>query len=291
MLDRPIFIIGIGRCGSSVFFSLLSHHSELSWISNYCDQHPTRYRSHRKIMNMLDWPVIGKLIRRRIVAREAYNFWDSNFRGFSTPCRDLEEQDVSEVTKDRVQKALGELVTERRNRLLVKITGWSRIGAIRKIYPDAKFIHIVRDGYSVANSLLQVPWWWGWRGPENWRFGKLSPSDQAIWEQHDRSFVALAALEWRLIMDATRKTRSQVDSENFLEVRYEDLCVDKHGVYDKVLEFAGLSRCDKFDAVLSSTELANTNDKWRRDLSASQIKIMQSVLKDSRADYGYDELS
>ena len=183
MLDRPIFVIGVGRCGSSIFNTLLSHHSELAWISSYCNRNPGGFAMHRQLLDMIDWPVVGPILRRRFTPREGYTFWDAHFRGFSAPCRDLTAGDVSDATKESVRAALGELVTSKRKRLLVKITGWPRIGALQEIFPDAKFIHIVRDGYSVANSFLQVPWWWGWRGPQNWRFGLLPADEQAVWEE------------------------------------------------------------------------------------------------------------
>ena len=88
-------------------------------------------------------------------------------------------------------------------------------------------------------------------------------------------------------MQAADEARKSVDSHNFLEVRYEDLCANKAAVYDGVLDFSDLQACDRLATKLESTSLQNTNDKWRNDLSSAQQEILTSVLKETRAKYGY----
>ena len=39
-LDRPIFIVGTGRCGSTILYQLLSNHPQLGWISSWVDAFP-----------------------------------------------------------------------------------------------------------------------------------------------------------------------------------------------------------------------------------------------------------
>ena len=88
------------------------------------------------------------------------------------------------------------------------LTGWPRTGLLRAAYPDAKFVHVVRDGRSVANSWLQMGWWDGYRGPDNWYLGPLSRADQTEWEDSDRSFVVLAGIGWRILMNAMDEARA-----------------------------------------------------------------------------------
>jgi hypothetical protein len=103
-------------------------------------------------------------------------FLGALFTGFRRPCRDLLPQDVTLKKKEAIQNVVAQMLTRKRNRLVVKITGWPRIGFLKEIFPDAKFIHILRDGRAVANSYINVPFWWGWRGLANWRWGPLTPS-------------------------------------------------------------------------------------------------------------------
>jgi len=45
-----------------------------------------------------------------------------------------------------------------------KFTGWPRAGFIRVAFPDARFIHAIRDGRAGVASDLQVSWWRGYLG-------------------------------------------------------------------------------------------------------------------------------
>ena len=142
--------------------------------------------------------------------------------------------------KQQVRGAFCSMLTSRRDRLLVKITGWPRIGFLDEIFEDARFVHILRDGRSVASSLLHVGFWTGWYGPQGWRAGQLSSEDQATWDAYDRSFVALAGLEWRIQMRAIEAARRQLDPARFLEIRYESFCEQPLETYRRVLDFADL---------------------------------------------------
>ena len=73
---------------------------------------------------------------------------------------------------------------------------------------------------AVASSLLHVDFWRGWYDPQGWRAGHLSPEDQTTWEEYDRSFLALAGLEWRIQMRAMEAARRAVDEARFLEIKH-----------------------------------------------------------------------
>jgi hypothetical protein len=182
---------------------------------------------------------------------------------------------------------MAELFTPRRRRLLHKITGWPRIGFLRELFPDARFIHICRDGRAVANSLLEVDFWRGWCGPERWRWGELTGSQRAEWERHGRSFIALAGLQWKLLMDATAEAASRIPSGQFMQLRYEDFVSDPVQHFRNVAAFCGLEWLPRFEKAIAAYELRSANDKWRRDLTAEQQAVLQSVLGESLAKYGY----
>lgn len=66
---------------------------------------------------------------------------------------------------------------------LHKFTGWPRAGFAHAIFPEARFRHVIRDGRAVANSLIQMSWWSGFGGPENWKWGQLSDEDLSAWKR------------------------------------------------------------------------------------------------------------
>ena len=63
---------------------------------------------------------------------------------------------------------MSKLLAEYRNRLLLKITRWPMIGFLLEIFEEAKFVHMMRDGRAVTNSMLNVGFGRGRGGPKNW---------------------------------------------------------------------------------------------------------------------------
>lgn len=289
-VQQPIFVLGTGRCGSTIFHKILAEHPNVAWLSILSDYFPDRPAVNRAFLRLIDVPVIGRFLKSRRGLRpwEPYNFWLQGFQGFKLPCRDLVKEDVSVKTAERMRTVSAAMLSAKRHRFLAKVTGWPRIGFLYEIFPDAKFIHIIRDGRAVVNSMLNVDWWWGWQGPQNWRWGMLSPAHMAEWEQHDRSFVALAAIEWKILMDAAETAKQVLPPENYVEIKYEDLCVDPTAVMQQVLQFCDLPSADGFRRAVQRYQLRNTNHKWQQQLSPHQQCVLNDVLAPYLTRYGYE---
>jgi hypothetical protein len=286
-LAKSIFIVGTGRCGSTVFQRLLASHPDVMWLSGVCDRFPRRPEWNRRVVEAVSNPLLRPLLRSRVRPGEFYRFWETHARGYAAPCRDLVRQDVTARTKQQVRSAFRPMLTGSRNRLLVKITGWPRIGFLDEIFEDARFIHIVRDGRAVASSLLHVNFWRGWYGPQGWRAGLLSPEDQATWESYDRSFVALAGLEWRIQMRAIEAARRTLDPGRYLEVKFEEFCSQPQDTVRQVLSFAELPDSDVVQRRLGEISLKDMSNRWRDDLTPAQQILLNDLLADDLARHGY----
>jgi hypothetical protein len=287
--SKPIFIVGTGRCGSTVFHRLLATHPQVMWLSGTTYRYPDKPEWNRWAVTAMGNPLLQKLFGHKIRPGENYRFWDRYAYGFSEPCRDLVRTDVSARVKKQVRAAFEPMLTGKRNRLLVKITGWPRIGFLNEIFEDAKFIHIVRDGRAVASSLLHVGFWRGWFGPQGWRAGLLSPEDQATWEAHDCSFTALAGLEWRIQMRAIDAARQTLDPKRFFEVKYESFCAQPLETCRRVLEFAELPQSKEFERKVEAASIRSTSNRWRDDLTVAQQEMLDELLQEDLQRYGYGE--
>ena len=84
-----------------------------------------------------------------------------------------------------------------------------RIGSV---LPEARFIHLIRDGRDVALSMTEVEW-----GPES---------------------IPEAAEKWKEWIAKSRRQAKRVD--HYLEVRYEDLVTDPEPTLRRVCEFTEL---------------------------------------------------
>jgi hypothetical protein len=286
-ITKPIIIVGTGRCGSTLFHRLMAKHPHLMWLSPLCYLYPDKPAWNRIAVNAMDNSLLHRLFGERIRPGENYRFWDKFAYGFSEPCRDLVGSDVSARVKKQVRAAFEPMLTGKRNRLLIKITGWSRLGFLKEIFDDAKFIHVLRDGRAVASSLLHVSFWRGWYGPQGWRAGLLSPEDQALWESYDRSFAALAGIEWRIQMRAMEAARRSLDDNQFLELKYETFCEEPVKSFRRVLEFAELPWSDDFERHIRSASIRSMSNRWRDDLAPGQQVILDELLREDLRRYGY----
>jgi hypothetical protein len=285
---KPIIVVGSGRCGSTVFHRLLAMHPQMMWLSGFCYRYPEKPALNRWAVSAMGNPLLRSLFGGWIRPGEYYRFWDTHAYGFSAPCRDLVRSDVTVRVKKQVRTALEPMLTPKRNRLLVKITGWPRIGFLSEIFEDAKFIHIVRDGRAVASSLLHVNFWRGWMGPQGWRAGLLSSEDLALWEASNRSFTTLAGLEWRIQMRAIEAARRTLDPQLFFEVKYETFCEQPLETYRRVLEFAELPRSAEFEKHVKAASIKSTSNRWRDDLTPGQQAQLDHLLREDLQRYGYD---
>jgi len=283
---KPVFIIGVGRSGSSIFHKIFAKHPNVAWLSKYSEKYPAKPQLTRYQMKLMDTPIVNKISKGNY-PEECYSFWEYYCKGFRTPFRDLLPEDVTHKAKKGIRSALSQIMTPKRDRLLIKITGWPRIGYLHEIFNDAKFIHVVRDGRAVVNSMINVNWWWGWKGPQSWRWGELNSSQQEEWEKFNKSFIALAGIELKILMEALDKGKKLIDQKNFMEIKYETLCSDPIHLFQEVLNFSELEWSDTFEKSLKDFTLNDQNDKWKTDLTENQQKVLEAVLVDYQENYGY----
>ena len=106
------------------------------------------------------------------------------------------------------------------------------IDEIRAQFPDAQFIHIVRDGRDQAIDI----------------------SDSLLWPYS----VYSGAVLWQRYVNAARESASRLPREAFHEIRYEDLCAQPEAVIRKLCEFLG----EKFDPRMLSPHETGSARAW-----------------------------
>ena len=288
-LPRIAFVIGTGRCGSTLVHEILARHPDNGFVTNLDDKGVrTSSRLQNQVWRQLPASVTTKG-RFRFAPSEAYRALEREVGpALVDPVRDLVAADATPWLAERMQGFVARRAARLRSDVFLhKLTGWSRAGFLHACFPDATIIEIVRDPRAVANSWLQMPWWHGHRGPGEWHFGPLAPEQQDVWERHARSFPVLAALAWRLLMDASDSARAAqpgVPADRWLTVRYEDIVADPRGRIEALLTHLGLEWTPEFESGFGrySIESART-DAFRRDLAAGDLAAMEDALSGSRA--------
>jgi hypothetical protein len=159
----------------------------------------------------------------------------------------------------------------------------TQIEVLAELFPEAKFVHIIRDGRAVALSYLERPEW----GPET---------------------MAEAANHWKNRVRRGRAAGRAIGADRYMEVRYEDVVADPEAVSRHVCDFLGL---DFEDGMLRSHEkskefIASTKDPaafenlsrpitaglrtWEDEISPSDLKLFEAIAGDLLEELGYPVL-
>jgi hypothetical protein len=287
---RPyVFVLGTGRCGSTMLEEVLCRHPDVGFISNADDRLglPTSLsRWNNLIYRRFPTAIPGK----RFVPSEAYALLDREVSPLlSASVRDLDERDAGPWLSERVQSCfVARAAAQDATAFVHKFTGWPRARFLYHALPSARFIHVVRDGRAVANSWLQMPWWRGFGGPENWQWGPLPPELASQWEESGRSFAVLAGLLWRMLMDAYDVARAALPRESWLEVRYEDITAHPQVEFRRMLAFCGLEWTEEFERGFAQQRFsASRVDAFRRDLDANELRRMTEAIAPALKARGY----
>lgn len=229
-VEAPIFIVGMGRSGTTLLGKILSLHPEVGFLNE------PKALWHVAVGSE---DVVG-----------SYHRGPARYR--------LEAIDAGERERRRLERLLGAYLrwTGRRRVVDKNPEVVYRMRFVRTIFPDARFVFPVRDGWSVSRSVErwshlhartvrgEVHDWWG-VDRRKWRLlvEQLVTREPDLAEAAQR-FAALqdqrqmAALEWTL---ASRYARRGLDAdEPVAVVRYEDLTADPVTTVTDLLERCGL---------------------------------------------------
>ena len=295
--SNPTFVIGTGRCGLTPLMDLISYHKSLSWPSQYNAYNPNFY-SLSFLSRIHDISIVSSLLKfKRYIPKhsEAYTFWNSLFLGFRRPFRDLEAHDVMPNVEEKFHNAIGKLMKyQGKEQFIAEYSGWSRIAFFNEIFPHCRFIHIVRDGRAVANSLLNVSYWKGWEGIHKWRWGVPDNELLGILDKYNYSYIALAAIQWKILVNNIMHKSKILSQDRFLTVRYEDMVNDPLEIANKCIDFIGVGRdFESFQKHLRRVKIIDANNNyfripsWRESLSANQIHILNDILKKELDHFSY----
>jgi hypothetical protein len=287
---RYVFIVGSGRCGSSLLQELLCRHPEVGFMSNLDDLAPAATasgRANRAIYPRIP-PALTRKGRVRFAPSEGYRaLADEVSPLVCTPGRPLSAADGMPWLARRLRVFFDRRAQAQNGRVFIhKFTGWSRVGLLAAVFPEAAFVHVIRDGRAVAGSLVQMPWWTGAADPALLR--QLSPSDVTAWRESGESFPLLAGLEWKAVVESHEDHRRDLPAERWLDLRYEDLITAPQETLGRALEFCGLPWNDAFDRQVERHRFAAPRSTaYRDELGASDLALLERHLGLTLSRYGY----
>lgn len=154
------FIIGTGRCGTTMLAQMLNSHSkicvphELQILFQYSNNGPRLYEIFEEKKNEIFGPEDFIELIKNICPYKFHEYFD--YRGF------FEKQRYPVWSlKELVNRLYAEIAESKNKNILIEQTPWygQRIDILNELFPDAKYIHMIRDGRDVAISFARTPWW------------------------------------------------------------------------------------------------------------------------------------
>ncbi|CAH1385738.1 Sulfotransferase family protein [Candidatus Nitrotoga sp. M5] len=153
-------IVGSGRCGTTMLAKMLNSHSmicvppELQILFEYSDNGPRLYEIFKEKKNKFFGPKdFMELIDVRCPKKLSVYFdYMSFFEKQQYPIHSF---------KKLVNSFYSEIAESKQKKIFIDRTPWygQRIDIINELFPDAKYIHMIRDGRDVAISYARTPWW------------------------------------------------------------------------------------------------------------------------------------
>jgi Sulfotransferase family len=266
-LDRPIFIIGAPRSGTSLLTVIVAA--------------STRIRR---------WPGEGHEIWEHDY-HPAFRDWESNV---------LEATDLSPEAAVRIRRSFF-LIAGSRHRLLDKAPrNTLRIPWVDAIFPDALYVYLKRDGRDNVNSLINA-----WRSPRYRTYRLPQPhhiagADPDWWKfvlypgwKNDTNgpLEKVCAMQWKWPNDRALEAARTIGTARWIELSYEDFIADPIGEIARVMEFLDLPFEDSVRERARALTPINTitppeRGKWRRE-NPAEIEATLPLINPTMEALGY----
>lgn len=262
----PIFIVGCGRSGTTLLRLILNRHSSIS-IPEETWFFPQLYRELPDLLREENW---RKSIAERVLQLNSIHFPNLAADSLENALLGTGKDDVAGI----ISLVNREFMTrEGKRRWGDKTPGYVlHLRHIKKLFPKAKVIHIVRDGRDVVPSIL--------------KYWSVGPQTNSFLE---------TAVYWRDHVTAGMKDGPKYFGDQYIEVRYEDLVTKPEDTVTKICGFIG----EVFEPTMLSTggegkgytpnwewhnetrkEIDNRNvGKWKQTLSHYQIGLVELLGK------------
>ena len=267
--DRPpFFVVGSDRSGTTMLMMMLDAHPELgvsreSWfLIDLMDALP--------LEGPLDDEQVGRAYEI-LRAHPRWQRWDIPDEQLRAALDALEKPDLATLVE-----AVFRLDLERNGKASWgdKTPAYVReIDRILTLFPDARFVHLVRDARDVCISLRKV----GWHGPTLANMARY-------WNEHVASGI-----------EAGRRR----GEPTYLEIAYEDLVLDVEGQLRRICGFLGVDfdpamlhwyeqtaektadRPMKYQTKLHRAPRPSDVGRWRREMSAFDVAIVETYAGDT----------
>ena len=291
---RPLFVVGAPRSGTSLAYRALSLHPQAAYISNWLARTP-------------GWSVLSLLNRiPRALPGLRSRYWfgeESNAYRYGRRRPLAERLFPAPVEGGPVFEAFGvrgaavSLAPELASALRRALAGPVRYGGgttlvskriannrslalLAEVFPEARFVSMMRDGRAVAYSLSRVNWW---DQSDLWWFGGTPQQ----WQERGGDPWEACAREWVEEVRVIETGLSAIDAKRVLRVSYEAMVAEPLVELGRMGSFGGLPESPSWTESLGRLQYPNRNEAWHSKLDPEVAARIERIQAEELRRYGY----
>jgi protein-tyrosine sulfotransferase len=275
----PFFIVGSGRSGTTLLRAILTGHPALD-IPPESYVLPSVIRGFQGF-SFLPWDFLVPWVMAKYETHPEFDTWHT----------DLAEASIAALHLEPAHRTLRAILDEVYGAYTLRVgkgrCRWGdktplntlHLSTIYAAFPDAQYVHLLRDGRAVAASYVCA--------------GLYSSAVEA-------------AIRWESSVQAARKLGRRLPARQFMEIRYEDLVIMPRDTIARVAEFLGVKMVD---AMLKPWERAGSLgdapqhehhrgifepitakkiDQWKESLSPEQLAQIEAAVGQTLKNAGYE---
>ena len=252
--DKWVFIVGSYNSGTTLLHEILSLHPQISAL-----------------------PDEGVMLSDQLPRPEDFKWrrmWQSCEHEMLIPSD--KEFRIARDTKmqwSHFTKKNAEIILEK------SVANSARMLFLERNFQPAYFIHILRNGYAVAEGI--------WRKAEVMTGNPFIDSKQYP--------IRYCIEQWKRTLEVVHRDKDQLS--NFKEIRYEELTVEPTKVIDQLCEFLTIERVEdnllqrSFSIHEKKSQIMNMNQKSIDNLTAEQINVINSIAGELLTKFNYPFIS
>jgi hypothetical protein len=241
--NEPIFLIGAERSGTTLLRLMLNQHPEIAWCVEF------------------EYAVDQMSEQGHLPAMKDYHEWLETHRIFQACNFKIDPSlDYPQLVKSFLSQQ-----SSRTHKKIVGATVHRYFDRLLLIWPNARFIHIVRDARDVARSCVGMGWAGNvWAGVERWI------EAEQLWA----------------------RTQQTVPVEQRLEITYESLIAEPVKTLQQVCGFINVPYDEQMLKYPESTSYGFPNprliEQWKLKLTEREIQLVEARTAEMLVERGYE---
>lgn len=288
------FIVGTGRCGTNLLNKMLRYHPQLFPITetHFISTLATRF-ANVELSAEDFWEILNEhytssgKIRWTDTHLKAANISDKDFfkKQFIQYCHDHK----CATHAARVMAFLNLCYKKHTRHIIDKTPQYGlHMQAISRIFPQSKFIHLIRDGRYAATSMVKhkgINRLINGGHPEKLRDFSYQATLSRI--APDEATLQAAILYWEKVVLAIREQATNLPESQYLEVYYEDLMLKPRPTLKAVTDFLDVRQKGLWHWRASLIPNQKNLDEERTRLSPQVYDELTNLVKNTLHKNGY----